>query len=66
LKGQITAWNYHFLPLVVSNSLAELLSLVCIGDRLVKRTLRETNHLGGNTDAALVENIDGNLSGKSR
>lgn len=54
------------LPLVVSDSLAELLSLVRIADGLVKRTLRETDHLGGDADSSFVKDIDGDLEGSTR
>jgi hypothetical protein len=47
--------------LEVSNGLAELLSLIRIGDCFVKGALRETDHLSGNTDSTFVEDIDGDL-----
>jgi hypothetical protein len=54
----------RYSPLEVSDSLAELLSLVRIGDGLVKRSLGETDHLGGDTDSTFVEDINGNLEAK--
>ena len=45
----------------ISNSFAKLFSRIRIRHRLVKRALRKTNHLCGNTDSAFVEDIDGDL-----
>lgn len=45
----------------ISNSFAKLFSRIRIRNRLVKRALRKTNHLCGNTDSAFVEDIDGDL-----
>jgi hypothetical protein len=47
--------------LEISNSFAKLFSRIRIRHRLVKRALRKTNHLCGNTDSAFVEDINGDL-----
>ena len=47
--------------LELGNRAAELLALKGVADAALKRTLRETDHLGANTDTALVEDLNGNL-----
>lgn len=42
-----------------AHSLTELLALEGVGDGLVEGALCETDHLSGDTDAALVEDLDG-------
>lgn len=44
--------------LVVADGLAKLLALVGVRHGLVKGALGETDHLRGNADAALVEDLD--------
>jgi len=47
--------------LELSDGLSELLSLVGVGDGLVEGSLSKTDHLSGDTDSTLVEDLDGNL-----
>ena len=53
-------------PLVITDSLLELLSLECIGDGVVESSLGETQHLRGDTDSSLVQDLDGNLERSRR
>ena len=48
-------------PLLLSDRLAELNPLVRVRDRLVKRSLSESDHLRGDPDSALVQDLDRNL-----
>lgn len=48
-------------PLELSDGLPELDPLVGVRDRLVERSLSEPYHLGGDADAAFVENLNGDL-----
>jgi hypothetical protein len=43
----------------LAHSLTELLALECVRHRLVESALSETDHLSGNTDATLVQDLDG-------
>lgn len=47
--------------MVVSDSLSELLSLKRVLGSIVKGTLGTSNHLGGDTDSTLVQDLDGDL-----
>lgn len=42
----------------VTDGLTELLALKGVRDRLVERALSETDHLCGDTDTALVQDLD--------
>lgn len=42
----------------VADGLAELLALERVRNRLVERALRETDHLRGNADTTLVQDLD--------
>lgn len=44
-----------------ANRLAKLLTVVRIADCLVERALGEADHLSGDADSSLVEDLDGNL-----
>jgi len=44
-----------------TDGLAKLLPLVGVGNSFVKGTLGKTKHLSSNSDAALVEDFNGNL-----
>ena len=52
-------------PLLLSDRLAELHALVRVLDRLVERSLREPDHLRSDSDSALVEDLDRNLSSEA-
>jgi len=47
--------------LELSDGLSELLSLVGVGDRLIEGSLGKTDHLSGDSDSTLVEDLDGDL-----
>ena len=47
-----------------ADGLAELLALVGVGNGFGEGTLGETEHLGGDADAAFVEDFDGDLGDK--
>ena len=47
--------------LVIPNEFSELLSLVSVGDGVVKSALCEPDHLRGDPNTAFVEDLDGNL-----
>lgn len=55
--GEVVA---HLLE--VANELAKLFALVRVSDGVVERALRETDHLRGNTNSALVQDFNGDLS----
>src|SRR5215467_2989598 len=57
--GHFRQLELHALK--VADGLAELLALAGVGDGVVERTTRQTNHLGADGDAALVERLDSNL-----
>lgn len=55
------AGNLEGHALEGADGLAELLALIGVGDGFVEGALGETDHLGGDADAAFVEDFDGNL-----
>lgn len=63
LDGRLGKVVAHLLK--VTNVLAELLSLVGVGDGVVERALGDTDHLGGDTDSAFVQDFDCDLSAMS-
>jgi hypothetical protein len=53
--------NLSDSPLVITDGFSELFPLESVGDRIVECPLGEAQHLRGDPDSPLIQDLDGDL-----